>query len=205
MARPQEVTDDAILAAARRRFLSGGAQVSASEIARDLGVSHTTVLGRFRTKEALLIAALGPPEEVPFARELSAGPDERPIREQLVEVGLILSSYFQELSAGIAVLQAAGIPRRKVIGKHKDPPPAQALRALSAWLARARREGRIGPCDVEVLATTLIGALHSRAFAARACGCELSPEDGSAFVERFVDLLWTGIAPKTGGKAKPAK
>jgi len=47
MGRPKEVTDEQIVAAARRCFLERGTGVSAVEIARELGVSHTTVFNRF--------------------------------------------------------------------------------------------------------------------------------------------------------------
>jgi AcrR family transcriptional regulator len=74
MGRPKEVTDDQILVAARRCFLERGASVSAVEIARELGVSHTTLFNRFGSKKALMIAALGPPAKVPWVAALEAGP-----------------------------------------------------------------------------------------------------------------------------------
>src|SRR4051812_8506235 len=106
MARPRTVTDEAILAAARRCFLDRGASISAAEIARELGVTHTTVFNRFRTKEALLIAALGPPEVLPWAAALDAGPDGRPVREQLEEIGGLIGDYFAQIARGLSVLGA---------------------------------------------------------------------------------------------------
>src|SRR5262245_8001664 len=100
MGRPKEVTDEQIVAAARRCFLERGAGVSAQDIASELGVSHTTLFNRFGSKEAMMIAALGPPEHVPWVAALEAGPDDRPIREQLVEHATVMSTYFQELQAG---------------------------------------------------------------------------------------------------------
>ena len=161
MGRPKEVTDEQIVVAARRCFLERGASVSAVEIARELGVSHTTLFNRFGSKEALMIAALGPPAKVPWVAALEAGPDDRPIRKQLVEHGTVMSAYFQELQSGLAVLQAAGIPAKKAYGRHKgEPPPVQAFRALTAWLQRAQSQKRLAKCDVETLAATMLGALH---------------------------------------------
>src|SRR5579864_4634496 len=51
MGRPREITDEQIVAAARRCFLERGAGVSAGEIAQELGVSHTTLFNRFGSKE----------------------------------------------------------------------------------------------------------------------------------------------------------
>jgi AcrR family transcriptional regulator len=198
MGRPKEVSDEQIIAAARRCFLERGAGVSAQEIASELGVSHTTLFHRFGSKEALMIAALGPPEKVPWVAALEAGPDDRPIRDQLVEHAKVMSAYFQALQAGFGVLQAAGIPPRKAYrGRKGDPPPVQAFRAVTAWLRRAQSERRMAQCDVETLAATILGALHGWAFTARVCGESTTPAAAERHVERFVDLLWNGIRGET--------
>ena len=198
MGRPKEVTDEQIVVAARRCFLERGAGVSAAEIARELGVSHTTLFNRFGSKEALMVAALGPPEKVPWVAALDAGPDDRPIRDQLVEHGKVIAAYFEKLQAGFAVLQAVGISPGKIFRSRKgDPPPVQTFRALTAWLRRAQSQGRLAECDVETLAATILGAMHNRAFTARVCGQSPAPVAGERHVERFIDLLWNGIR---GGK-----
>lgn len=157
-------------------------------------MTHTTIFNRFGSKEALMIAALAPPEEVPWVAALEAGPDDRPIREQLVEDGKVMSSYFENLQAGLAVLHAAGITRGKVLrGRKGGPPPAQAVHALAAWLRRPQSQGRVANCDAATLATTILGALHIWAFMARVSGKSMEPEVGERHVECFIDLLWNGI------------
>lgn len=194
MGRPKEVTDEEIVIAARRCFLERGAGVSAQDIARELGVSHTTLFNRFGSKDALMIAALGPPREVPWIAALESGPDDRPIREQLVEHCTVMSTFFHELQAGLAVLRATGITPRKVWqGREGKPPPVQAFRALTAWLRRAQGQGRLAECDIDTLAATILGALHNWAFTARVCGLSTAPAAGQRHVERFIDLLWNGI------------
>ena len=202
MARPRSVTDEEILAAARRCFLERGASVPASEIARELGVTHTTVFNRFKSKEALLIAALGPPEVLPWAAKLEAGPDGRPVREQLEEIGRAMADYFRHIATGLAVLHAAGLGPRQVFRGRAEPTPVQAFRALTGWLRRARRRGLIGPVDVEVLASTVIGALHSRAFTEMLTGVPLPDDGGRAFPARFFELLWNGISPNGNSPKK---
>lgn len=192
MGRPREVTDEQIVAAARRCFLERGASVSAGEIARELGVSHTTLFNRFGSKEALIVAALAPSDKVAWVAALEAGPDDRPIREQLVEHGKVISAYFQELHAGLSVLQAAGVkPGRR--GRKGESPAANALRALTGWLRRAQAQGRLAKCDVDTLAATILGALHGWALTARLCGTSTTAAASERHVERFFDLLWTGI------------
>ena len=192
MGRPKQVTDEQIVAAARRCFLERGAGVSAGEIARELGVSHTTLFNRFGSKDALMIAALAPPEKVAWIAALEEGPDDRPIRDQLVEHGTVISAYFQELHAGLSVLRAAGVkPVRR--GREGESPPARALRALTGWLRRAQTQGRLGKCDVDTLAATILGALHGWALTARLCGESTTAAASERHVERFIALLWTGI------------
>ncbi len=194
MGRPKQITDEQIVTVARRCFLERGAGVPAPEIARELGVSHTTLFNRFGSKQALMIAALGPPEKIPWAAALEAGPDDRPIREQLLEHCNVMSAYFQNLQAGLAVLHAAGITPGKVLHACKgEPPPVQAFRALTAWLRRAQGQGRLAECNVKTLAATILGALHNWAFTARVCGQSTVPAAGERHVERFIDLLWNGI------------
>jgi hypothetical protein len=69
----------------------------------------------------------------------------------------------------------------------------QAIRALTAWLQRAQKQGRMAECDIETLAATILGALHGWALTARVCGQSASPAAGERHVERFIDLLWKGI------------
>lgn len=195
MGRPKEVTDEQIVEAARRCFLARGTGVSAVDIAHELGVSHTTLFNRFGSKEALLIAALTPRQQVPWVATLDAGPDEdRPIREQLVEHAKVMSAFFRELQAGVGMLQAAGIAPGKGLRRGKgEPPPVQAFRALVGWLRRAQSQSRLARCDVETLASTILGALHGWAFTARVCGVSTAPAEGERYVERFIELLWSGI------------
>jgi hypothetical protein len=125
---------------------------------------------------------------------LDAGPDNRPIREQLVEHAKLISSYFQDLQAGLGVLQAAGIePGKAYRGRKGESAPAQAFRALVEWLRRAQSQGRLARCDLDTLASTILGALHGWAFTARVCGESTAPAAGERYVERFIELLWNGI------------
>jgi AcrR family transcriptional regulator len=206
MGRPREVTDEQILAAARRCFLERGANISAAEIARELGVSHTTLFNRFGSKEALMIAALGPPERLPWAALLDVEPDERPIRDQLVEVGRAMVEYFQHLSPGLAVLRAAGITPEQVFEGRAEPPPVQAYQALSGWLSRAQASGRIGPVDLDALAGMILGAMLGWTSTAQLCQRRAGRGGGERSLEAFFDILWRGIAPggeravSTGGR-----
>jgi AcrR family transcriptional regulator len=194
MGRPKEISDEEILATARRWFLERGPRVTAAEIAQELGVSHTTLFNRFGSKEGLMLAALGPPAEIPWIAALEAGPEDGPVFAQLVAHAKVMSAYFQELQAGLGMLEAGGIDPRKAYKRRKgEPPPVQALRALVGWLERAQAQGRLARCDVETLAATILGSLRGWAATARVCGESTSPASGERYVERFIELLWNGV------------
>ncbi len=196
MGRPREVTDQQIVAAARRCFLERGTAVSAAEIAKELGVSHTTLFHRFGSKESLMIAALAPPQELDWVATLDSGPDTRPLREQLVELAKVMADHFRELQAGIGLLQAAGIDPSALTCPHtSSSAPEHAYRAFVAWLERAVAQRRLASCDVETLAATVLGALHGWAATSRVCGGTCNAAANDLYVERFIDLLWTGIRP----------
>lgn len=202
MGRPREVTDEQIVAAARRCFLKRGAGVSAADIAKELGVSHTTLFNRFGSKEGLMLAALGPPtQKVSWVAALEEGPDERPVREQLVEHAKVMSVFFQDLQAGFGILQAAGIDVAKAHKKAKGDAtlsaPEQAYTALVGWIERVQKQGRLGKCDVHTLASTLLGALQGWALTARVCGVPSSNAAAQDYVERLIELLWKGIGDGT--------
>jgi AcrR family transcriptional regulator len=198
MGRPKEVTNEQIVAEARRCFLARGAGISAADIARELGVSHTTLFNRFGSKEGLMLAALGPPKEIGWIAALGSGPDARPIREQLVEHAKTMSTYFHELQAGFGVLIAAGIdPAKAHCAQTGCSAPEQAYQALLAWLARAQTQGRLAPCDLDTLASTLLGALQGWAFTSRVCGQSARMIANGSYVERFIEILWNGIGDGT--------
>ncbi|MEK9506233.1 TetR/AcrR family transcriptional regulator [Gaopeijia maritima] len=208
MGRPRAVTDEQIIAAARRCFLDRGAGVPASEIARDLGVSHTTLFNRFGSKEGLLVAALEPPREVPWVEALEAGPDGRPVRDQLVEHARVISAFYAEMEAGLSLLRAAGVEHGSggcTRGEGEAESAAErGYHALVAWLERAQRQESLAICDSRTLASTILGALHGWTLTATACGQGDHAEGagacdaGDRHVERVVDLLWHGIGPRAG-------
>ncbi|GBR71504.1 TetR/AcrR family transcriptional regulator [Gluconobacter kanchanaburiensis] len=196
--RPKEVSDEHIIAIARRCFLERGGSLSAADIAREIGVSHTTLFNRFGSKQGLMLAALGAPKDIHWIEALEAGPDHRPIREQIVEIACTIAAFFEDLHAGFTVLQASGIPT-EALCSGEDPEksaPARAFRALTEWIGRAQDQKKLAQCDAQVLASTLLGVLHNRAFSNSICGEQDSDKAADArHVADVITLLWDGIKP----------
>ena len=191
MARPKEISNEKILSKARELFLERGANISASEIAQTLGVSHTTIFNRFGSKKALLIASLGPCNDLPWLERLEKGPGETPIKEQLIEYGIEMASYFRSLQAGLSMLKATGISEEEIFTDFKEEHPStKTFRVLSNWLKIAQNQGRLGECNIEILASTILSVLHSRAFSSCSHNENLREEE---YINNLFVLLWNGI------------
>jgi len=195
MPRPRETSDEALLEAARACFLEHGPGVAMTVVARRAGVSSATLFQRFETKEALLVAALGPPAHVEWIERVESGPDDRPLRDQLFEIAEAMAGYFRELSPRLAMLRAAGISRRQVHSRSHEPPPLRARRALEGWLARAEARGDIRPCDRAALATALIATMQATPLLDFMVDAKPAPGRDSRFLQGYLDALWNGLSP----------
>jgi AcrR family transcriptional regulator len=186
---------------ARACFLKHGASVSAADIARELGVSHTTLFNRFGSKDALMMAALGPPTCASWAARMAEGPDPaRPVRAQLVAHAKALATYFRELQQGLGVLEAAGLEVKKACAQRGESAPEHAYRALVGWISAAQAQGRLRPCDPRLVASSILSALQGWAMTQRVCG--VAADVPSEFVESFIALLWEGVGVDVPPPAK---
>ncbi len=195
MARPRQVSDEEILAAARECFLENGPSVSTAVIAERIGVSQAALFKRFGSKQEIMAASLLParlPEWIALAEQ---GPDQRPIPEQLVELARSISSFLEEMSPRLAVLKAAGCDLSAMLGRFEQPPPIRGRAALTAWFAKAQSDGRIGTSDPRAVAMMFLGSLQGRVFMSHVLGFA----DALAierYVAELVGTLWRGLAPK---------
>lgn len=204
MGRPRQVTDEQIIEAARRCFVTQGIQIAVQVIADELDLSHAAIFQRFGTKEALMVAALGPPKTLPFAALLCDGPDARDARVQLGELGRVLMDYFERIGTGWSLLQAAGIGLDKVFAGRDRPAPLEAYDEMRAWLRRAHKRGLLGPCSPDVLAWTFLGALHYRVFQAGIPQSGVARMAGTE-VDALVAMLWSGVCAPTRASTPRAR
>jgi AcrR family transcriptional regulator len=195
VARPQTVTREQILSAARVCFLEHGPNCSTEVIAQRLGVSPPALFRRIGTKRDMLIEALGPPTRVPWADHLEQGPDERPLREQLTEIVADLTEYFAEVSPRLAALRASGISLEEVFAeRYKVPPPIQGHQAVATWIRKGQRAGRIRACDPKATAVTLFGALQARPLMHHTVQSRLRVAQDT-YNKNLVEMLHRALAP----------
>jgi AcrR family transcriptional regulator len=157
---------------ARGVILAHGPAVSTALIAEHAGVSQATLFKRFGTKEALVVRALAAPECMAFVDVLAAGPDARPIPEQLAAAGAEILAFYTRMVPAVQALFAAGV-RPDCAFAGEVPPP---------------------------LRYAFMGALHGRVFLRHFLSgpAPAEPADDARFVAGLVDALWAGLAP--GGR-----
>ena len=192
MPRPPRVSDADILLVARRCFLEHGPATSTNVIAHELGVSQAALFKRFGTKHELMVRALLPPEVPPWVPMLQRGPDERPIPDQLREIGTAMSRFFAEMIPCISTLRASCDMAEVMRSEFKVPPPIRGRMALQAWLESAMSQGRIRGVASRLVAEAFIGALHGRAFMSYIVG---ESNESQHDVDDLIDVIWLGIAP----------
>ncbi len=192
--RPRQFTDSELIEAAREVILAHGPSVSAKRIAEALGVSAAALFKRVGTKHELVRRALVGVNVPGFVLSLEKGPDDRPMRAQLLDRAREIDSFFTKAMPAIAMLKAAGFCPSEVFADQEVPPPVRALRALEAWFDTLAEQGRLDCEDTRALAVAFLGSLQAR-HALRAF-FPTYPDGGPDYVESMVDTLLRGIAPK---------
>src|SRR5579862_9343986 len=95
MGRPQLVSREEIIAAAREVFVREGVSASIRDVAAVAGISEAAIFKRFSTKAALIVAAMAPPP--PDIDRLLAPLAASDLRAGLAEVMENILGYFREL------------------------------------------------------------------------------------------------------------
>lgn len=194
MGRPRQVSDQEILEAARECLLEEGPGVSTTAIAARCGLSQAALFKRFGTKQELIIQALGPPLVIPWVERLKSGHDDRPIPDQLREIGLDVLAYFIDVVPCMSTLRACGVDLREVIAREPVPKPVQAQLAFAHWIEGAIRAGRVRSVPPRGAALTFLGALHTLAFSSHVTNTP--PADLPQAVDDVIATIWAGLAPE---------
>ncbi len=194
MVRPRKHTDEEILEVARAVFLEHGPGASLQTVAALVGLSQPALSNRFGSKEALLLRALAPDERLPWVERLFAGPDARPIPEQLTEICRGALAFFAVAIPAMMTLRASGLDLAALQGD-AELPPLRARRAVVSFFQRARAEGRVRDADPEAMATILIGSLEAGALMAHVLGQMPDEPERARQAAALVDLLWRGVQP----------
>jgi len=193
--RPPTIDSERLLAVARDVFLERGIRATTLEVAERAGVSEGVLFHRFKSKEALFSAAMDFDREEAPRRVLKAieeldGLEAREaiirLATMLVEVGrvalpIMMMSWSNPQPCAVPILD-----RKR--SKFRD-----ILKALGGYFEQQMERGKLRRMDSEVLARTLLGAVHHFVMTR----ILLEEGDGSVmpegmFVRGLADLLLNG-------------
>lgn len=208
MARKPSISDQQILSAARRVFLSNGSAATTADIAREAGVAEGSIFKRFPTKAALFAASMqGQIEELPWLRRLrDAGPEANG-QKILLESGVEAVGFFRRLMP-LMMMTWSNPKFSDCLPPHlelPDPPPVKALREISAFFRRQMAAKRVRRCSPDVAARMFLGALTNYVLLGilqernPALASTLPPYSDSAakkFVQQLIHHLYAGIGPQ---------
>lgn len=142
-----------------------------------------------------MAAALGPASGHTRER-LADGPDERPIREQILELARSGEQGLAKILPSVLVLQAAGIDPSEVYRIAGEPTFKVTHVALVSWLRRAQRRGLLRKHDSEALAVAISGILAVRALRRAVFGETGDRLTTERYLAASIDVLLEGIQPQ---------
>ena len=200
MARPRSISDDQILQTARECFLQHGPSVATEVIAEKLGVSAQALYKRFHSKNDLMIAAMAPSDQADWIPVVEAGPDERPLAEQLEQILYQLAEFFVDISRRMSVLRFSGIDFKQLLEGYEEAPPLRDIRVLSGWLDRAAKQGLIRNVDFKAAAMLMLTSMHGPAMLTDMLGEHPTGHSREEYVAFMVELLMHGMVPRISKK-----
>ena len=206
MARPRQVSDDAILEAAAEEFLARGTHATTNAIAARVGISEAILFRRFGSKSELLGAAtrmaLSSRAAPPTMPE---GPLTRRVLERMAEERI---AFFRQLIP-LVLMHWAHLGRAPSEAKSNeeldDAAPVRAIHRFKAFFAERAKRGEICIQSPLVFTRTFIGTLWHFAFMEVAFPAPSLSMPSKVFISDFVSQLWSGIAPKRGAAPKRKK
>ena len=199
MNRPRQVSDAQICEKAREVFVEQGPQAPVSAVAERLGVSSAALFKRFGSKEELMLTALSPPDlsTLEWFSRLHSGPtDEATAKEQLQEHALSIGRFLEDHVPQITCLVTSGIPPHRAATRHNAiPAPFLVQVGLAGFIARLQAANQVQSGNSMHMATSLLGALHMRAFTLQFSESQKAPQPLENFVEELLTALWAGLSP----------
>lgn len=205
MARPRSVSDEEVFAAVREAVLQQGPAVSLDVVAERVGVTAPALFRRFGSRQEILLQALRPPDPPPYLPIIEAGPDERPIAQQLTELFTAFGNYMVENLPCMSALRESGMPVSKLHEGYDEPPPLRTVRAFTGWIERAMKKKLLAKGDPASMAMAIMGAVHMPVFVRHLMKSE-DEIDVRESAETYTDLFLQGIGfkqPQQNGKAVP--
>lgn len=180
---------------AREVFLERGIRATTLEVAERAGVSEGVLFHRFKSKEGLFGAAMDFDQEAAPARLLRALEDLRNLepREAIIHLA---TTMLEVGRIALPIMMMSWSNPQPCVGPMFDKKRSKFrdfIKALSAYFEHQMELGKLRQMDPEVLARTLLGAVHHFALTR----ILLEEGDGAVmpegmFVRGVADLILNG-------------
>ena len=188
MARPQGITDDEVLAAARAVFSSKGIAGTMEEVAERCHVGVATIFRRFPTKQALFTAATNWVSDAEWGRFLAKQIENRgrgDARASLIELAHTMLDAARKMMPLIMMKLAnpSMIDREGAASR-----ATWMLRSLAEYFSGEIAAGRMIDVDPRVAARTWLGSLRHIVMI-ETLGPSIDGLSTDEFVEGLVDMF----------------
>lgn len=192
MGRPQLVTREEIIAAARDVFVKEGLGASIRDVAAVAGISEAAIFKRFSTKAALIVAAMAPP--TPDIGALLAPLDQIDLRKGLAETMANVVSYFRDmLPVTLPVAMQPDVGLAAYVDEVGHNPATSLNAALAARLTALINAGHLRKLQPFAVAGLIVATAHSLAlFEIMGIHGGRSPPE---VIANMTDVIWFGVSP----------
>jgi AcrR family transcriptional regulator len=204
VARPTRISDERILEAARAVFLEHGIAATTAEVARRAGVAEGSIFKRFATKGDLFRAAMQMDLDEPeWLKTLLMAREGEDPRQVLMQVGMQAVDFFRRIIPLVMMQWSSGkhyggVPEHLV---GPSSPPLRALKALSAFIEREVRAGRMRRHQPEIVARMIMGSIQSYVFFEILLRAQAKmPLPVEEYLREIINVLWTGVAAAPAAK-----
>ncbi len=191
MTRHKTITDEELLAVARRVFREHGHTATTREVAREAGISEGVLYQRFRTKEDLFFAAMIP-REPDFDELLGPNPPAEDARSFFRHVLGRMAHYFADIiPLALQVITHPSDARPDL--ERAQPGMHQAHQALIARIESLARRGEVRAGSEPSAARLLMSLAHDWALGHAMHGP--GAQGGTTDLEAMADIVWRGVQP----------
>jgi len=195
MARPQGITDEEVLAAARAVFLSKGISATVEEVAERCHVGVATIFRRFPTKQALFTAAVNVVNDAEWGRFLAKRAEaggSGVARDGLLELANLLLASARQMMPLIMMKMANPSMFDKQTGAARAN---WIVRALADYFRAEIAAGRMIDMDPRVAARVWLGSLRHIVMI-ESLGTSIDELSTEAFIAGLVDMFCPSPAVK---------
>ncbi len=193
MARPKQISDEDLIACARKHFLDEGIHVSLQTIADHLGISQPALVKRCATKRNLLILALKPSLPMFLGDLMQAPSADDDLFTRLNALALQTIEYLSTAMPRVMRLRDAGIELNELFEGFPKAPPLMMREAFAGFFARAIEHKHLSTIHPVETATMFLGVLQGYVLVQILESADFDREKAQHYVYHTLETLRKGL------------